>query len=215
MGFKVQGLRAKVGHAVASPVFKKLLQWGFSLSVSGTEHLPKKPCVLAGNHNGFLDSLLVLAAYPHVVWFFMADKVLRWPVVGPVVWWIPNKILVNPTSPRQSLQQAAYHLNQGHTVCIFPEGKLTVDGHLNAFQPGVALIQKQTGVPIVPFTITGGYEAWRWGQWLPKRSSIHATFHSPIVYEESRSRQKLVDMLYTAVSEALPNTLANDLAKAD
>jgi 1-acyl-sn-glycerol-3-phosphate acyltransferase len=40
-------------------------------------------------------------------------------------------------------------------VCIFPEGKLTVDGNMNIFRPGMTRIITETPVPVVPMALSG------------------------------------------------------------
>jgi len=40
-------------------------------------------------------------------------------------------------------------------VCIFPEGKLTSDGEIDAFKGGLSLILERTPVPVIPLALQG------------------------------------------------------------
>jgi 1-acyl-sn-glycerol-3-phosphate acyltransferase len=40
-------------------------------------------------------------------------------------------------------------------VCIFPEGRLTADGEIGAFRPGLARILAANPVPVIPMAIVG------------------------------------------------------------
>jgi 1-acyl-sn-glycerol-3-phosphate acyltransferase len=39
-------------------------------------------------------------------------------------------------------------------VCIFPEGRLTVDGEVREFRPGLLRILKETPVPVIPLALS-------------------------------------------------------------
>lgn len=49
-------------------------------------------------------------------------------------------------------------LKLGHSLCIFPEGKMTETGELGNFHGGVIHLARESGVPIIPVAITGVYK---------------------------------------------------------
>ena len=49
-------------------------------------------------------------------------------------------------------------------MCIFPEGKITSDGALNAFKPGVEKIVQRTPVPVIPIALVG-----LWGSFFSRK----------------------------------------------
>jgi len=55
----------------------------------------------------------------------------------------------------QAFTEAARALAAGEIVGIFPEGKLTESGELNAFRPGVQQILAKVPVPVVPLALSG------------------------------------------------------------
>ncbi len=157
------------------------LKLGFQFQVTGAEYLgTSSSYILAGNHTGFLDSFILVAACPTMLYFLMERSVYQWKFVGPVLRLLPNLIPVRQGAPRKGLAGAVSALNNNKPLVIFPEGKLTRDGALNPFKRGVFRLQDATHKPIIPFTITGGFKAWGWGKWLPTFHPIHLTFHPPI-----------------------------------
>ena len=49
----------------------------------------------------------------------------------------------------------AQALHEGELVCIFPEGKLTRTGEMNAFRGGIAKIVARSQVPVIPMALRG------------------------------------------------------------
>ncbi len=47
----------------------------------------------------------------------------------------------------------------GSLVCIFPEGRLTPDGEVHEFRPGVLRILKETPVPVIPMALSGLWDS--------------------------------------------------------
>jgi 1-acyl-sn-glycerol-3-phosphate acyltransferase len=54
-------------------------------------------------------------------------------------------------------------LAAGNLVCIFPEGQITHDGHMNEFRPGVEKILARRPVPVIPIALSG-----LWGSWFSR-----------------------------------------------
>lgn len=59
----------------------------------------------------------------------------------------------------------ARELAAGELVCIFPEGRLTTDGLVGPFRPGLMRILAQTPVPVVPIALSG-----LWGSLFSRHS---------------------------------------------
>jgi 1-acyl-sn-glycerol-3-phosphate acyltransferase len=65
--------------------------------------------------------------------------------------------------------EAAAALRAGEIVGIFPEGRLTGDGEMHAFRPGVERIVAETPVPVVPMALRG-----LWGSFFSRFSQGRA-----------------------------------------
>jgi 1-acyl-sn-glycerol-3-phosphate acyltransferase len=55
----------------------------------------------------------------------------------------------------RAFDKVAAELEAGELVCIFPEGHLTQDGHIDEFRKGVERIITRTPVPVVPMALQG------------------------------------------------------------
>lgn len=56
---------------------------------------------------------------------------------------------------RQSFAHAGKALDRGYHVLVFPEGGRSVDGRLQAFEPGIGLLAIDSEVPVLPIYIEG------------------------------------------------------------
>ena len=79
----------------------------------------------------------------------------------------------------EGLRLARSVLVSGHPVLIYPEGKRSVGGELQAFKPGIGLLGVELGVPIVPCLIEGTFAAMPKGKAIPRRSKVRVTFAPP------------------------------------
>src|SRR5690606_855428 len=95
-------------------------------------------------------------------------------------------------------------LNNGEVICIFPEGKITADGELNPFKPGIEKIIANTPVQVIPMVIHG-----LWGSFFSRKygsagskpliifktiwSKIHLEIGSPLEPNEVTA-QRLEDI---------------------
>ncbi len=119
--------------------------------------------ILAGNHISFIDWLVVFGASPRPLRFIMYYKFFKIPVIKHLMKQanvIPiagknedKKILLNAFDTIKS------ELDTGELVCIFPEGKITYDGNLSEFKPGILRMLENNKVDVVPFAIQGLWES--------------------------------------------------------
>jgi 1-acyl-sn-glycerol-3-phosphate acyltransferase len=58
-------------------------------------------------------------------------------------------------------------LDEGHVLCVFPEGTRSPGGALQEAKEGVAILALRTGARIVPVGVAGTIRMWPRGQKLP------------------------------------------------
>jgi long-chain acyl-CoA synthetase len=56
---------------------------------------------------------------------------------------------------RETLRYIGDLVSEGWSVLIFPEGKRTMNGEINAFRPGIGMIGARLGLPVVPVRLEG------------------------------------------------------------
>jgi 1-acyl-sn-glycerol-3-phosphate acyltransferase len=84
---------------------------------------------------------------------------LNVPLLGGVLPKL-NVIPVNQEGVDRSAIKAVIRILQaGNGVLVFPEGSRTLDGTLQAAEPGIGLIIAKTLAPVVPMRIFGAHEA--------------------------------------------------------
>jgi 1-acyl-sn-glycerol-3-phosphate acyltransferase len=117
------------------------------------------PVILAMNHQSFLDPPLAGTACDRAIYFLARRTLLDVPLLG----WILPKLNVIPVNQegvdRSAIKALIRVLQAGNGVLFFPEGSRTLDGNLQAVEPGLGLVIAKTLAPVVPMRIFGAREA--------------------------------------------------------
>jgi len=80
----------------------------------------------------------------------------------------------------KSLKNHIELLEDGYSLCIFPEGRKSVDGNLQEGRGGVVFLSYRTEVPIVPVRIRGTYK-FSFSRVFSKKHKVSVTFGEPYV----------------------------------
>src|SRR6266852_6006878 len=127
--------------------------------VHGERMLQNGPVILAMNHQSYLDPPLAGTACDRAVYFLARRTLLDVPLLG----WLLPKLNVIPVNQegidRSALKALIRVLKAGNAALVFPEGSRTVDGSLQAAEPGLGLVIAKTLAPVVPMRIFGAHEA--------------------------------------------------------
>ena len=148
----------------------------FPFRVRGIENIPRQGgVILAGNHTGWLDSVIIAVACPRPVTFIAKKRFFGWVPLG----WLmkaTRQIPWEPGSWPKTMATGVARLHEDGVVCIFPEGRVTYTGEMGRFRRGVIQLQESSGSPLVPFCIHGGFEAWSCDRKYPRRRPICIEF---------------------------------------
>jgi 1-acyl-sn-glycerol-3-phosphate acyltransferase len=150
--------------------------FGHSLRFAGRQNLPKTgPALLIANHESFIDPLLVgVSVRRHLA--FLARANLFKGAFGRFLRTVNTHPVDQDGFAREGIRAMIDLLGQGWPVLIFPEGERAMDGVMQPFKPGVHLIIKKTGAPVVPCGIAGAFEA------LPRSRHPPIPGHSPLFW---------------------------------
>ena len=77
-------------------------------------------------------------------------------------------------------QNAAATIAQGKSIIVYPEGTRTTTGELLRFKNGAFVIAAHTGLPVLPTTIQGSFEAWLPRAKIIKGGTITVAIGAPI-----------------------------------
>lgn len=132
----------------------------YRLQVKGDQFIPKDgPAILTCNHVSFVDWLILSAAVPRPVRFIMYYKFFEMPLIRHLM--KQARVIPiagakeDPEILAKAYQQIAAELREGELICIFPEGKITYDGEISPFRPGLLKMLAQEPVPVIPMCLTG------------------------------------------------------------
>jgi 1-acyl-sn-glycerol-3-phosphate acyltransferase len=168
-------------QALRLPARTALGRW-FDLRVEGLEHVPAQgPYIVAANHHNYLDGVVLAVALPRPISFLVMPRVWRATPLHPLLHRQIGSILLNLNGlDVTALRQALRALERDRVIGIFPEGPFSVRGRLERGLPGVGLLARRAGVPVVPAGIRGTYEALvgRRG-YIPRRHPLAVTFGPP------------------------------------
>jgi len=166
------GLAAVMNAAVALYIYRlvpefllRFIVWllihsVYRLRTEGMENIPRDgPAVIVCNHVSFVDALVIAAACRRPIRFVMDHRIFRWPVLS-FVFRHSRAIPIAPAKEDPKMMEAAFAevskaLAAGELVGLFPEGKITADGELCPFRPGITRILDATPVPVVPLALRG------------------------------------------------------------
>lgn len=137
-----------------------LVRTVYRLVEDGRANIPEQgAALLVCNHVSFVDALVISAACDRPIRFVMESAIFEAPVINVLA----RGMKAVPIAPRRENPQVyerafaivADELQHGQLVCIFPEGRLTRDGEVAEFRPGVMRILAETPVPVVPMALSG------------------------------------------------------------
>lgn len=138
----------------------------WSVTVEGREKIdPGKTYVIVSNHQSMVDILAAFTLFTHFKWVSKAE-LFRIPLIG----WnmFLNRYVRLERGRNKSIRKmyaaCEYHLRNGSSVYLFPEGTRSPTGKMREFKEGAFVLAKRLNVPILPMVINGSKNA------LPKDS---------------------------------------------
>ena len=138
----------------------------------GLERIPEKGgAIIVCNHVSYVDALLLAGAVRRPIRFIMFKPIYETPVLN-FVFRTGRAIPIagrrsDAAAYEEAFRQIREGLADGDLLCIFPEGKLTHDGEIDAFRPGIERILRETPVPVVPMALRG-----LWGSFFSHHGGI-------------------------------------------
>lgn len=156
---------------------------GLSYHIVGVENLPPRhtPSIYVANHQSLIDiPLLYLLDRP--VRFIAKRSLFSIPVFGWALWAVgivPVRRDSN-ASGKTSYQSMVATIRAGFPVAIFPEGTRTRNGRLQMFRGGAFRLAMETGAPLVPISISGGWHYLPRGTLVPRRARVTIQVHPAI-----------------------------------
>jgi 1-acyl-sn-glycerol-3-phosphate acyltransferase len=180
----------------SSPLIEKIIRvwsrvWlaasGTKLEVEGAENIdPNRSYVVVANHLSTLDIMACLLAVPLPIRFLAKKELFRVPVlaqgmrmVGIIEVDRQGRGAVHSEVNRQSREL----IDKGRSLIIYAEGTRPRNGVMKSFKKGAFTMAISSGLPVLPLSIHGSYEAWPPGRRLVRGGLITVVLDKPVETE--------------------------------
>ena len=85
--------------------------------------------------------------------------------------------------PLRSVRTSVQLIRNGWNLLLYPEGTRSRTGEIGSFKPGVALLAKFTGRPVIPIHVEGGDAILPYGVFMPQSARALVRYGEPLRYE--------------------------------
>ena len=187
-------------------LFLPLFKLYFLLKVSGSENIPKQPCIIAPSHQSMLDGFILSAALPYDVLrktFFLAFQVVFDTKIMRLIMQNSQTIMIDVNQDlKASMQKSTVPLKNGQNLVIFPEGARSRDRELLEFKKFFAILSIELNIPVVPVVLDGTFESMPAGKLFPRPSRVIIKYLDPI-YPKGLSYDALAAKVKEAIHEEM------------
>jgi 1-acyl-sn-glycerol-3-phosphate acyltransferase len=138
---------------------------GCRLEVEGIDKVDRsRSHIVVANHLSLLDIMACFAAVPLPIRYLAKKELFQIPILAPAMRAV-GIVEVDRGGRAAAIQsvnrQSAPVIERGHSLIIYPEGTRSRDGALHDFKKGAFTMAIGAGMPLLPVTIHGSWEAWQ------------------------------------------------------
>jgi len=178
-----------------------------NVNIQGLSRInPSGSFIYMANHQSNFDIPVLMACLPVQFRWLAKSELFGIPFFGYVIR-RAGYISIDRSNRRsafKSLKKAAAMIKAGTSVCIFPEGTRSHDGHISSFKKGGIILAIDSGAPIIPVVIHGTWPI------MPKNrlkicpGNVTVEFLPPV--ETSAYTRKEADVLQRRIREIICNS---------
>jgi 1-acyl-sn-glycerol-3-phosphate acyltransferase len=160
---------------------------GTRLEVEGSDNIdPGQSYVVVANHLSSLDIMACLLAVPLPIRFLAKKELFRIPVLAQGMRMVG--IIEVDREARGAIHSAVNRqsrelIEKGRSLIIYAEGTRPRNGVMKPFKKGAFTMAIAAGLPVLPMSIHGSYEAWRPGTGLVRGGLIRVVIDKPVETE--------------------------------
>jgi 1-acyl-sn-glycerol-3-phosphate acyltransferase len=137
-------------------------------------------CIFVANHASIYDIPILFTSIPHQL-RIMAKSALGYV---PFIGWhlrLAGHLLVDRANPGPAIFKRMQRMTrQEASLIVFPEGSRSIDGRVGRFKGGIFLLAIETGLPIVPVSVSNSPSVMRKGQLMVCPARVRVTIHDQI-----------------------------------
>jgi 1-acyl-sn-glycerol-3-phosphate acyltransferase len=157
---------------------------GTRLEVEGGDNIdPSRSYVVVANHLSALDIMACLLAVPLPIRFLAKKELFRVPVLAQgmrLVGIIEVDREARGAIHSEVNRQSRELIEQGRSLIIYAEGTRPRNGVMKPFKKGAFTMAIRSGLPVLPLSIHGSYEAWPPGKPVVRGGLIRVMIDKPV-----------------------------------
>ena len=139
--------------------------------VRGKYRVPKQGGVLVlSNHLADVDPIVVQLACPRPIHFMAKSELFEMKIIGPLLRLYKVFPVRRGEPDKGAIRHCVELLRAGEAVGVFPEGELSEGGELLPLKPGIALMVRMAGVPVICLGVKGTNKVMPYGKVIPRPS---------------------------------------------
>ena len=131
---------------------------GLSHEVVGRENCPATPAIYAFKHQSAWETIAVTSLFSNYC-LILKQELMRIPFFGlhlKRMGFIGIDRSAGASALKTMVRAAREVHADGRDIVMFPEGTRTPPGERRAYQPGIAALYRDLGVPVVPVALNSG-----------------------------------------------------------
>lgn len=198
-------------------LYTRVMTWcmhyiaGIKISVTGHEHLPDGPCIIAAKHQSWGDGFVMFSQFYDLA-FVTGDHLEKFPLLGGILHKMGAIVVDNcgGAKSRSALMSDAMikARKEGRRILIYPEGHLSAIGERHRYRKGVWHMYRQFDCPVIPVATNLGLF---WPQQSTKLNPGHAKieFLEPIApgLDKQDFMERLEHVIETRSLSLLPKEI--------
>ena len=154
----------------------------FKFEVENVERFEKlkTSCIVAPNHQSAWDTVLVPAFSKRVMYMMAKAELFENKIFGALLKGLKAFPVKRGKGDITAVKTAVSLLNQGQSICMFPEGTRNKGDKPMKFKTGAARIATTAKVPILPVAIVSDFKF---------RSKVKIIYGEPIYFDECYDKE--------------------------
>lgn len=183
--------------------------------VVGQENIPSGPKIFIANHPNVTDSFVLPFIIREKLHFFIQSDTFTLPILGRLLK-LADQIPVTFGEGRKALNMAIDRLARGHSVVIYPEGRLNNSKGFRRAGAGASILALESGAPVVPlgFYVPEKYARLIKGYFHGRETLGSWQFGGPCIVNIGEPWKPLIDEMdqsYRALREVTQQMMAQVL----
>ncbi len=165
----------------------------FDFRSDGSGNVPSRGgLILACTHESHLDPIVIATGVRRRIGFVARKSLFKNAFFG----WLIGELGARPFDRDETgvseLKGVFKLLSEGEALVFFPEGTRSKDGELGPLKPGIALLARRAGVPVVPVAVDGTFECWPRHQKMFRPGRIRVKYGKPIQYGSGHKKTEVL-----------------------